>query len=60
MFHAAELFGQKERLFLTEPCRSPIPTLARAVYYGQRGSHQRPRGILACIIGPAKLNVRDR
>ena len=22
-FHATELFGQNERLFLTEPCRSP-------------------------------------
>ena len=31
MFHAAELLGQDERLFLTEPCRSPIPTsLARS------------------------------
>ena len=25
-FHATKLFGQNERLFLTEPCRSPIPT----------------------------------
>ena len=26
MFHATKLFGQNGRLFLTEPCRSPIPT----------------------------------
>ena len=26
MFHAAELFGQNGRLFLTESCRSPTPT----------------------------------
>ena len=26
MFHATELFGQNGRLFLTEPCRFPIPT----------------------------------
>ena len=26
MFHATEVFGQDERLFLTEPCRSPTPT----------------------------------
>ena len=25
-FHATELFGQNERLFLTEPCWSPTPT----------------------------------
>ena len=25
-FHATELLGQDERLFRTEPCRSPIPT----------------------------------
>ena len=24
-FHATKLFGQNERLFLTEPCRSPTP-----------------------------------
>ena len=27
-FHATKLFGHNERLFLTEPCRSPIPPLA--------------------------------
>ena len=25
-FHATKLFGQNERLFLTEPCRSSTPT----------------------------------
>ena len=25
-FHATKLFGHNERLFLTEPCRSPTPT----------------------------------
>ena len=24
--HATELFDHNERLFLTEPCRSPVPT----------------------------------
>ena len=26
MFHATKLLGQDERFFLTEPCRSPVPT----------------------------------
>ena len=26
VFHAAEVFGQNARLFLTESCRPPIPT----------------------------------
>ena len=35
MFHATELLGQDERLFLTEPCPSPILTsLARILRHG--------------------------
>ena len=31
MFHATELFDHNERLCLTEPCRSPIPTSCQRI-----------------------------
>ena len=36
MFHATKLFGQNERLFLTELCRSPTPTVGQALPDRQR------------------------
>ena len=45
--HASELFGQNERLFLTELCRSPIPTpRQRSLRHGFRSA------------GPTALSMR--
>ena len=46
-FHATKLFDHNERLFLTEPCRSPTPTSRhRILRHGFRSA------------GPTALSMR--
>ena len=53
MFHAAELFGQNVRLFLTEPRRSPPACTARA---GSRPRDPGPVPLDPAAPGPAPLD----